>query len=131
MENKMNYWAAPCFHVKQTNLIVKTDNIIADVCQVYDIELADLMSKKRFRILVEPRQILFYILHKKLNIPCTRVGAMFNKNHATVLYGANNIKSFIEYDKELRERVTGVLIRNDFYGLLNTITTSSETVYKR
>ena len=127
----MNYWAAPeLLSPKQPN-DVKIDNIIADVCEVYGIELADLMSKARHRILVEPRQVLFYILHKKLNIPSVKVGKMFNKNHATVLHGANNIKTFMENEKDLRERVTGVLLRNDYFGLTNEIETSRDTIYKR
>jgi chromosomal replication initiator protein len=127
----MNYWAAPeLLSPKQPN-DVKTDNIIADVCEVYGIELADLMSTARHRILVEPRQVLFYILHKKMNITCVKVGKMFNKNHATVLHGANNIKTFMENEKDLRERVTGVLLRNDYFGLTNEIETSRDTIYKR
>ena len=131
MENKLNYWVAPsiCYQIDESK--IKTDNIIADVCQVYGIELADLMSKARYRILVEPRQVLFYILHKKLNIPCVKVGKMFNKNHATVLHGANNILNWMEQEKELRERVTGVLLRNDYFGLSNNIETSRDTVYKK
>ena len=124
MENKMSYWAAPSLLSPKQPNEVKTDNIIQDVCEVYGIELADLMSKARHRILVEPRQVLFYILHKKLNIPCVKVGKMFNKNHATVLHGANNIKTFMENEKDLRERVTGVLLRNDYFGLTNNIETS-------
>ena len=34
MENKMNYWAAPCIIYKADTNSIKTDNIIADVCQV-------------------------------------------------------------------------------------------------
>ena len=127
----MSYWAAPsiCYQVDEAR--IKTDNIIEDVCKVYGIELYDLMSNRRHRILVEPRQVLFYILHKKLNIPCVVVGKMFNKNHATVLHGAKNIKNWMENDKELSKRVNGVMIRNDYFALSNTIETSNNTIYKR
>jgi chromosomal replication initiation ATPase DnaA len=81
MGNKLSYWAAPAILSPKQPNDVKTDNIIADVCEVYGIELCDLMSNRRHRILVEPRQVLFYILHKKMNIPCVKVGKMFNKNH--------------------------------------------------
>ncbi len=127
----MNYWAAPAILSPKQPNDVKTDNIIQDVCEVYGIELADLMSKARHRILVEPRQVLFYILHKKMNIPCVNVGKIFNKNHATVLHGANNIKTFMENEKDLRERVTGVLLRNDYFGLTKEIEKSRDTIYKR
>jgi len=131
MENKMNYWVAPCFMTPKNEMKVRSANVIEDVCNVYGIQLADLMSKRRHRILVEPRQVLFYILHKRMNIPCQKVGAMFNKNHATVLHGANNIKQFMKYEKHLRERITGVLIRNDYFALTNNIETSKDTIYKK
>ncbi len=127
----MNYWSAPALLSPKQPNDVKTDNIIADVCEVYGIELCDLMSNRRHRILVEPRQVLFYILHKKMNIPCVKVGKMFNKNHTTVLHGANNIKVFMENEADLRERVNGVLIRNDYFGLTNKIETSRDTIYKK
>lgn len=126
----MNYWSAPSLLSPKQPNDVKTDNIITDVCEVYGIELCDLMSNRRHRILVEPRQVLFYILHKKMNIPCVKVGKMFNKNHATVLHGANNIKVFMENEADLRERVNGVLIRNHYFGLTNKIETSRDTIYK-
>ena len=131
MEKKITYFAAPAILSKKQPNDVKTENIIADVCEVYGIELSDLMSKARHRILVEPRQVLFYILHKKMNIPCEKVGKMFNKNHATVLHGANNIKQFMKYEKHLRERITGVLIRNDYFALTNNIETSKDTIYNK
>ena len=77
MENKLSYWEAPIVLYKKDVTRIKTDNIIEDVCKVYQIELSDLMSNRRFRELVEPRQVLFYILHKKLKIKSTKVGKMF------------------------------------------------------
>lgn len=127
----MNYWIVPSFeHIKRSDNIM-TDNIIKDVCDEYGIELDDLFSKSRYRILVEPRQVLFYILHKKLNIPCQKVGKMFGKNHATILHGANQIKNFMEFDKPLRNRVNQIIIRNDFTLLLKDIKTTTDVNYKR
>jgi len=125
----MNYWIAPSFEYSIKIDEIKTDNIINDVCNTYGIELIDLMSKSRLRILVEPRQVLFYILHKKLNIPCQKVGKMFGKNHATVLHGANVIKNYMEYDPNLRKRVMGVIVRNDYAVLNRDIKTSTDKVY--
>jgi len=125
----MNYWLAPNFEYSIKIDAIKTDNIIKDVCDTYGIELVDLMSKSRLRILVEPRQVLFYILHKKLNLPCQKVGQMFGKNHATVLHGANVIKNYMEYDSNLRKRVVGIMIRNDYTMLNRDIKTSTDKIY--
>ena len=114
MENKMNYWAAPAFFTKEIEIKTKANEVINHVCKLYGIELSELMSKSRLRELVEPRQILFYILHKKLNIPCQKVGAMFGKNHATVLHGAKNIKNWMPNDKPLRSTVNGIMLSLDF-----------------
>ncbi|NQY43563.1 MAG: hypothetical protein HRT87_09500 [Legionellales bacterium] len=125
----MNYWTRPNLEYNLQSNVIKTDNIINDVCRIYGIELNDLMSKSRLRILVEPRQVLFYILHKKLNIPCQKVGNMFGKNHATILHGANVMKNYMEFDKELRKRVIGVIVRNDYSALDRNIKTSTDKVY--
>jgi chromosomal replication initiator protein len=127
----MNYWIAPSFEYNKRSNNIMTDNLIKDVCEEYGIEMDDLFSKSRYRILVEPRQVLFYILHKKLNIPCQKVGKMFDKNHATILHGANQIKNFMEFDKPLRNRVNQIIIRNDFSLLFKDIKTTTDINYKK
>jgi chromosomal replication initiation ATPase DnaA len=127
----MNYWIAPSFEYNKRSNNIMTDNLIKDVCEEYGIEMDDLFSKSRYRILVEPRQVLFYILHKKLNIPCQKVGKMFFKNHATILHGANQIKNFMEFDKPLRNRVNKIIVRNDFSLLFKDIKTTTDINYKK
>lgn len=114
----MNYWIAPAFEYKNKASEIRTDNIIRDVCETYEIELAELMSDTRLRSVVEPRQILFYILHKKLNLTSQKVAKMFGKNHATVLHGANSIKGFMEYDDKLRKRVQNIIMKHDYKSIM-------------
>ena len=126
----MNYWISPSFEYTTKANEVRSDNIIHDVCEIYGVEIDELFSKARHRILVEPRQVLFYILHKKLNSPCQRVGKMFDKHHATVLHGANQIKDWMTYDKALRQRVHQVIVKNDYSVLMRDIKTSTDKIYK-
>jgi chromosomal replication initiator protein len=126
----MNYWIIPSFEYKNKSNEIRTDNIIKDVCDVYGIELNELFSNARHRILVEPRQVLFYILHKKLNIPCQKVGKIFGKHHATVLHGANQMKNWMEFDKNLRSRIHQVIVKNDYSVLMRDIKTSTDINYK-
>ena len=127
----MNYWIIPSFEYVKKSDDIRTDNIIKDVCEVYGVEMEELFSKNRHRILVEPRQVLFYILHKKLNIPCQKVGKMFGKNHATILYGANQIKNWMEFDKNLRSRVNQIIVKNDYMVLMRDIKTSTDKIYSK
>jgi len=87
----------------------RIDYIIFTVCLRFKITKEDLISKTRVSEVVEPRNILFYILHKVYVIPCERVGAIFNRNHATVLSGAKRVSGFIETDRQYEAKVAGII----------------------
>lgn len=73
----------------------------------------DLKSKSRKRELVYTRNILYKHLRNK-GISLQAIGKMFNRDHATVLFGLNQYDRLINYDdfKELQESVCNRLELN-------------------
>ena len=107
MENKkVSYWSAPDVLVKKSiteNL--DRDSLILKVCNFYEVTLQELMSKTRLRKIVDARNTLYYILHRCHKLTSVEVGKMFNKNHATILNGANRIEGFIKFDKVFESQI--------------------------
>ena len=110
----MNYWGIVGVERNQITPEERKNNLILDVCGMYDITLENLTSKTRLRRVVEARFILFYILHKVQNRTSIEVGKMFNKDHATVLHGCNTISGFIEFDKKFEEKITKLINKNKY-----------------
>lgn len=68
-----------------------------------------LYNKSRKREIVYARQLVWYYAHMTTKETLSSLGRIFNKDHATVLYGIRNIKNQIEvgYDNvvELNNKV--------------------------
>ncbi len=110
----MNYWSTPGLERSQATPKEKQENLIIQVCEMYDITLEALTGKTRLRQVVEARYILFYILHKIQGKTSVYVSNLFNRNHATVLHGCNTIAGFIEFDKKFEEKVSKLINQNKY-----------------
>lgn len=130
MENQKSYWSNPCIMYAIQDNESKAAGVIADVCEVYNVTLEVLKGKSRLSKIVEARQVCHYILHRKMGIKCTAVGKMFNKDHATVLHSAAKIQMFMEYEDDLRKRVSFLVAKHDFSHTETKVKTTEEIMNK-
>lgn len=78
-------------------------DITQEVCK------ADPMKENRTREVVYARMIMYKVLQEFHNYTYTRIGRMFGKNHATVLYSVSQFDSMIKQDDWLKNRFHCVL----------------------
>lgn len=64
------------------------------------IKTLKLQSKSRLREDVYRRQYLMYFLIKKTTIPKTKIGAMFNRDHATTIHAIRRVED-AQYTKDV------------------------------
>ena len=64
-----------------------------------------MLSKKRDKELVEPRQICCYLLTDLTSIPLMTIGQAIGKNHATVIHSRDKISELINIDKRIEMEV--------------------------
>lgn len=90
---------------------MKANEMIELICQEFEVTAEEVKGQKRTRPLPQIRAIIYanlYYHYPELSL--TRIGDMFNRNHATVIHGikmANN-----PYDTlmiRMRERVSNVV----------------------
>lgn len=94
---------------KITELLVSTeqesvnvDFLIDFTCSEFGINKSDLKRKTRRRDIVLARYIIFYVLYMSSPHPSlAQVGAVFNKNHATVLHGLSVVETILEVKDRL------------------------------
>jgi chromosomal replication initiator protein len=95
--------------------LVTIDNIQKTVVEYYKIRLADLLSKKRTRSIVRPRQMAMSLCKELTNHSLPEIGDAFGgRDHTTVLHACRKIA-------ELKEEE--LMIKEDFTNLLRTLTT--------
>lgn len=89
----------------------KTDSaeIINAVCKYYNLKREDIVSKKRKKELIIPRQIAIYLMRELTSKSLPQIGSiMGGKDHSTILHSENKIKSLLKTDVELKKTINEI-----------------------
>lgn len=99
-------------HQKKIKL---TFNLIVNfVCDYYNIPEKEIINPNRKKDIVRARQIIVYLVRKRLNKSYPVIGEKLGgRDHTTILYTYNKIKKEIENDKWLREDVENIMALMD------------------
>ena len=80
------------------------------VADYFGIEVTDLVSQKRTKELVQPRQIAMYMCRELTQMSYSNIAQAFNKgNHTTVIHACKQIEDTIEKSDEERQTITFLL----------------------
>lgn len=86
------------FKKKNINIL----HIQKKVSQYFNISIKDMISKKRSRSIVQPRQIAMTLTKKLTNYSFSDIGEAFGKkDHTTVLHAYKKINQFIKKKQEI------------------------------
>lgn len=81
----------------------EAEQIIIEVSKATGISVEKMKSKTRLRQVVIPRQIAQYLIYKQLKgrLSVFEIGAIFNRNHATIIHSCNEVVKKIETNDNL------------------------------
>ena len=84
--------------------------IQAAVADYFGIETADLISQKRTKELVQPRQIAMYMCRELTQMSYSNIAQAFNReNHTTVIHACRQIEKTMKVNDEEQEMITLLL----------------------
>lgn len=90
----------------------KISNILSIVSDYYRISTSDLISNKRTRKHVFPRQVSMYLIKTLYDLPYKKIGTFFNdRDHSTVMHSVEKITNEIEMDKNVKRDVEKLKIK--------------------
>jgi chromosomal replication initiator protein len=85
---------------------VKIEDIQRIVARHYNVSKADLLSSRRTRTIVRPRQIAMYLAKVLTPRSLPEIGRRFGgRDHTTVLHAVRKIEEMIEGDRTLAEEI--------------------------
>lgn len=92
-------------HISDDSLHEITEGVIIDsVSRYFSLSVEDLLSKKRTKELVLPRQIAMYLCRTLLDMSYPNIGKAFNgKDHSTVMYAVEQVSGQVETNPELQK----------------------------
>jgi len=90
----------------------KIKNVLSVVSDYYRISTIDLISKKRTRTYVFPRQVAMYLIKNIYDLPYKKIGSYFNnRDHSTVMHSVEKITNEIEMDKNVKNDVEKLMVK--------------------
>lgn len=90
--------------------LVSVNDLIENMCNQYEITIEELKGKGRKRSLSEPRNILYYILRVEYGLKYQAIADMFDRTHATILSGKNNVKGFMEVSDKYADKIKALIL---------------------
>ena len=94
--------------------LITPDKVIKTVAEYWGILVEDILGKSQSRECVLPRQIAMSICRSQLELPFTKIGIIFDRDHSTVISAIRHITKKQEADKELSSSLN-TLIKQLFY----------------
>ena len=86
--------------------IVTIENIQKVVSQFYKISLSEMLSKRRSRYLVRPRQISMYLSKNLTTKSLPDIGREFRgRDHTTVIHSVKIVEKLINNNQEISEEI--------------------------
>lgn len=83
-----------------------SDSIIEAVCNFYKIQRSDIVSKKKNKEIVEPRQICAYLMTELLSIPLVTIGqSLGGRDHTTVIHARDKIAELMKENSRISTEV--------------------------
>lgn len=91
------------------NKNISTEKILGVVGDYFGIPSSELLSPKRNKELVGPRQIIMYLLRHEMSLSYPRIGKELNKkDHTTIIHGVNKIEKEIARNSELQKELSAI-----------------------
>jgi chromosomal replication initiator protein len=97
-------------NVRQTRPTHLTAKQIVDkTAKHFQIDSSDIISPKRDKHIVVPRQIAMYLLRSELHLSFPRIATeLGRKDHTTAIHSVEKIEKAIKLDFMIREQVAGI-----------------------
>ena len=70
--------------------------VISEIARYYGVSMEDILSKKRSREIVTPRQVSMYILRSEFDLSFPQIGShLGGRDHTTIMYGYEKIQALV------------------------------------
>lgn len=91
------------------NPSISISGIQKRVAEFFNLNVSDLKSARRHKIVAQPRQIAMYLCRKLTSASFPEIGSRFGgKDHTTVMHGVKKIEQLLDQDPRLRKTIHAI-----------------------
>lgn len=92
--------------IRSNERCITIEDIQKRVCEFFSVKIGDLLSSKRVRSLVKPRQIAMYLCKTLTTKSLPEIGRLFGgKDHATVIHASKRVIELCNEDPEVARSI--------------------------
>ena len=96
--------------LKEPKKLITVDFIQRCVAEEFGVSFHDLKTKRRNKNIVVPRQVAMYVSRELTELSLPEIGEFFGgKDHTTVLHSYNKIKTDLNINEALKDRVNRII----------------------
>ena len=97
---------------QKKEIVVTPDRIKETVAEYYSVPMESLLSQRRDKEVVLPRQIAMYFCLKLLSLPYKRIATLFDRDdHTTAISACRKIEKMIEEDRGFADTIESIQTR--------------------
>jgi chromosomal replication initiator protein len=97
---------------QKKEIVITPERIRETVAEYYSIPIESLLSQRRDKEVVMPRQIAMYFCHTLLSLPYKRIAMLFERNdHTTAISACNKISQMITDDSAFADTIESIRSR--------------------
>ena len=90
-------------------LPVTIKRIVDEVSRTTGVSVEDIYSKKRTANIANARKMSFYIIRNVTDMPYSKIGEEFKKDHTTVIYNIEEMEKIIANNSTLHSQVLDII----------------------
>ncbi len=88
---------------------ITTKDIIASVIKYYDIDVKEILGKGRKKELVQPRQLIMYLMREEINTSYPTIGSEIGgRDHTTAMHAYNKISKEVIDNEKLKQDINSI-----------------------
>ncbi|MBR6040090.1 MAG: chromosomal replication initiator protein DnaA [Clostridia bacterium] len=97
---------------QKQEIVVTPDRIKETVAEYYSVPMESLLSQRRDKEVVLPRQIAMYFCLKLLSLPYKKIATLFDRDdHTTAISACRKIEKMIEEDRGFADTIESIQTR--------------------
>ncbi len=97
---------------QKKEIVITPERIRETVAEYYSVPVESLLSQRRDKEVVMPRQIAMYFCHTLLSLPYKRIAMLFERNdHTTAISACNKIAQMITEDPTFSDTIESIRTR--------------------
>lgn len=89
--------------------VISMDSITDAVCAYYGVKKADLIGKRKNKLISNARQMAIYLINDMIGVPLLTIGQFFGgRDHTTIMYARDKITDASKTDQLIKAQINDI-----------------------